>query len=45
MIYCYCQISTKKQSIDKQIRNIKTAFPEAVTIEESNTGTTVNRPE
>ena len=45
MIYGYCRISTKKQSIDRQIRNIKTAFPEAVIIEESYTGTSVNRPE
>ena len=29
MIYGYCRISTKKQSIDRQIRNIKAAFPEA----------------
>lgn len=45
MIYGYCRISTKKQSIDRQIRNIKAAFPEAVIIEESYTGTSVNRPE
>ena len=45
MIYGYCRISTKKQSIDRQIRNIKAAFPEAVIIEESYTRTSVNRPE
>lgn len=45
MIYGYCQISTKKQLIDRQIRNIQTTFPEAVIIEESYTGTSNNRPQ
>lgn len=39
MIYGYCRISTNKQSIDRQIRNIKTAYPEAVIVEEVYTGT------
>lgn len=29
MQYGYCRISTKKQSIDRQIRNISSAFPDA----------------
>ena len=39
MIYGYCRISTNKQSIDRQIRNIKDAYPEAVIVEEVYTGT------
>lgn len=45
MVYGYCRISTKKQSIERQIRNIKAAFPEAFIVEEAYTGTSVNRPE
>ena len=45
MVYGYCRISTKKQSIERQIRNIKVAFPEAFIVEEAYTGTSVNRPE
>lgn len=44
-MYGYCRISQKKQSIDRQIRNIKSAYPEAVIIEEAYTGTTINRKE
>lgn len=39
MIYGYCRISTGKQSIDRQIRNIKAAYPEDVIVEEVYTGT------
>ena len=39
MIYGYCRISTSKQSIERQIRNIKSAYPEAVVVEEVYTGT------
>lgn len=45
MIYGYCRISTPKQSIDRQIRNIKEAYPEATIIEEVFTRTTINRKE
>lgn len=45
MVYGYCRISTKKQSIERQIRNIKAAYPHAVIVEEAYTGTSVNRPE
>lgn len=38
-VYGYCRISTSKQSIERQIRNIRAAFPEAVIIEEVFTGT------
>ena len=39
MIYGYCRISTTKQSIERQIRNIKSYCPEAVIVEEVFTGT------
>lgn len=39
MEYGYCRISTSKQSIDRQIRNIKKAYPEALIVEEVYTGT------
>ena len=45
MIYGYCRISTKKQSIDRQIRNIKNEYPSAIIITESFTGTKLDRPE
>ena len=44
-IYGYCRISTYKQNIERQERNIKTLFPEAVIIKEVFTGTQENRPE
>lgn len=44
-IYGYCRISTKQQSIDRQIRNIKGVYSTAVIITESYSGTTINRPE
>ena len=39
MIYGYCRISSKKQSIERQVRNIKKDYPGAVIIEEVFTGT------
>ena len=44
-IYGYCRISTKQQSIDRQIRNIKNEYSTAVIITEEYSGTTINRPE
>lgn len=41
MIYGYCRISHSSQSIDRQIRNIKNEYPEAIIIEEVFTGTKV----
>lgn len=40
-IYGYCRISTKKQSIDRQIRNIENEYPGAIIIKEAYTGTKV----
>lgn len=42
--YGYCRISTAKQSIDRQIRNIKLAYPDAHIVQETYTGTTTARP-
>lgn len=44
MTYGYARISTPKQSIDRQIRNIKADYPEAHIIEEKYTGTKMDRP-
>ena len=41
----YCRISTKKQSIDRQIRNITAAYPDAQIVKEAYTGTKLDRPE
>lgn len=43
--YGYCRISTRQQSIDRQIRNIKKIYHDAVIVTESYTGTTTDRPE
>ena len=43
--YGYCRISTKQQSIDRQIRNIKNEYSTAVIVTEAYSGTTINRPE
>ena len=44
-IYGYCRISTRQQSIDRQIRNIKQEYEQAVIVTEAYTGTTTDRPE
>ena len=45
MIYGYARISRPQQSIERQIRNIKAAYPEAVIVQEAYTGTKMDRPE
>ena len=45
MIYGYCRISRAKQSIDRQIRNIKAVYPDAVIIQEGFTRTRLDRKE
>ena len=45
MIYGYCRISTKKQSMDRQIRNIKARYSDAVIVTDVYTGTKQDRPE
>lgn len=44
-IYGYCRISTKQQSIERQIRNIKGEYDTAVIVAEVFTGTKQDRPE
>ncbi len=38
-IYGYCRVSTSTQNIERQIRNIKAAYPDAIIVEEFFTGT------
>ena len=45
MVYGYCRISRKQQSIDRQERNIRAAYPDALIVKEAFTGTTQARPE
>lgn len=44
-IFGYCRISRAQQNIDRQIRNIKKEYPDAVIIQEAFTGTKIDRPE
>jgi DNA invertase Pin-like site-specific DNA recombinase len=44
-IYGYARISRKQQSIERQIRNIKAEYPNAVILQEAYTGTKIDRPE
>ena len=39
MIYGYCRVSTDKQNIERQIRNIQKAYPNAIIKQEIYTGT------
>lgn len=43
--YGYVRVSSPKQSIDRQIRNIKEVRPDAIIIQEVYTGTKMDRPE
>lgn len=45
IIYGYCRISRPQQSIERQIRNIKSEYPNAVIVQEAYTGTKMDRPE
>lgn len=44
-IYGYARISTKKQNIERQVRNIQAEYKEAVIVREVYTGTSLSRPE
>ncbi len=44
-VYGYARISRPQQSIDRQVRNIKAEYPDAVILQEAYTGTKMNRPE
>lgn len=43
-IYGYCRISTPRQNIERQIRNIKAVYPDALIYQEAYTGTKMDRP-
>ncbi len=43
-LYGYVRISTQKQNIERQIRNIKYAYPEATIVQDEYTGTKMTRP-
>lgn len=43
--YGYARISRPQQSIDRQIRNIKSEYPSAIILKEAYTGTKMDRPE
>ena len=45
MRYGYCRISRPKQSIERQVRNIKTQYPDAVIVQEVFTRTRMDRRE
>jgi len=45
MVYGYCRISTPKQSIERQIRNIRGNYPNALIVEEIFTRTSLRRKE
>lgn len=40
-VYGYCRISRRTQNVERQVRNIKTAYPTAIIIEEAYTGTKI----
>ena len=42
--YGYARVSTLKQSIERQIRNIKAEYPDAVIVTDEYTGTKLDRP-
>ena len=41
MNYGYCRVSTKKQNIERQVRNIKQEYKDAVILQEAYTGTKI----
>ena len=45
VVYGYCRVSTTKQKIERQVDNIKKAYPEAIIVKESFSGMTLDRPE
>lgn len=44
-VYGYCRISRRTMNIERQVRNIKKEYPNAIIIREAFTGTTINRTE
>lgn len=44
-VYLYCRISRKTQSIERQVRNLTSLYPQGIVIKEAYTGTKIDRPE
>ena len=44
-VFGYCRISTAKQNIERQKRNLKELYPDIILFEEIYTGTTTDRPQ
>ena len=44
MIYGYVRVSTRQQNSDRQVRNIKAEYPNAVILIDEYTGTSLSRP-
>lgn len=44
-IFGYCRVSTIKQNIERQIRNLKEKYPDIIILQEEYTGRTINRPQ
>lgn len=44
-VFGYCRVSTEKQSIERQVRNITMTYPDALIVRETYKGTTLGRPE
>jgi len=44
-VYGYARISTSKQSIERQVRNIKNIYPNSIIVQEAYTGTKLDRPQ
>ena len=44
LIYGYVRVSTVRQSIERQIRNIKDEYPDAIIVTDKYTGTKMDRP-
>lgn len=45
MIYGYVRVSTLQQNIERQVKNIKEKYPDAVIFRDEFTGTTMDRPD
>ena len=43
-IYGYCRISTSRQNIERQVRNIKEKYPDALIVKETYSGRYIERP-
>ena len=43
-VYGYCRVSTMKQSLARQIRNVKAEYPDAIIVTDEYTGMKLDRP-